>query len=81
MPHRDLLPTEHIFQGGCFGLSDGFYEHLEAGHIIMKPQIDHLTPVGAVFQDGSCLENLDVIVFATGYYPDYDVIDIQGITG
>ena len=34
-----------------------------------------------MFEDGTVLDNVDIILFATGYFPDYDTVDIPGITG
>ena len=34
-----------------------------------------------MFEDGTVLDNVDIILFATGYFPDYDIVDIPGITG
>ena len=34
-----------------------------------------------MFEDGTVLDNVDIILFAAGYFPDYDIVDIPGITG
>ena len=47
----------------------------------IKPQIDYVTEDKVVFEDGTVLDNVDIILFATGYLPDYDIVDIPGITG
>ena len=78
---EDTLPEEMPFQGGCCALVDGFGELLERRQVQIKPQIDYLTENAVVFEDGSILDNVDIILFATGYLPDYDIIDIHGITG
>ena len=69
------------FQGGCCAFVDGFSELLERRQVQIKPQIDYLTENEVVFEDGTVLDNVDIILFATGYLPDYDIIDIHGITG
>ena len=69
------------FQGGCCAFVDGFSELLERRQVQVKPQIDYLTENEVVFEDGTVLDNVDIILFATGYLPDYDIIDIHGITG
>ena len=78
---EDTLPEEMPFQGGCCAFVDGFSELLERRQVQIKPQIDYLTENEVVFEDGTVLDNVDIILFATGYLPDYDIIDIHGITG
>ena len=76
-----MLPKEMPFQGGCWVLVDGFGELLEKRQVQIKPKIDYLTESEVVFEDGTVLDNVDIVLFATGYLPDYDIIDIHGITG
>ncbi len=78
---RHLLPEQPPFLGGCFAVVDGFTELLERRQVQVKPKVDYLTESEVVFEDGSVLDNVDILLFATGYLPDFDIIDIQGITG
>ena len=75
-----MLPKEVPFQG-CFAAVDGFGALLEKKQCQIKPKIDYLTESEVVFDDGTVLDNVDIVLFATGYLPDYDIIDIHGITG
>ena len=76
-----MLPKEMPYQGGCLAVVDGFGELLERRQVQIKPQIDYITEKEVVFKDGNVLDNVDIILFATGYLPDYDIIDIHGISG
>ena len=40
----------------------------------MKPNIRRLTETGAEFEDGSFVENLDTIIYATGYKTQFPFI-------
>ncbi|XP_011660581.1 dimethylaniline monooxygenase [N-oxide-forming] 5 [Strongylocentrotus purpuratus] len=50
-----------------------------SGKIKTKPGIDHFTETGVVFKDGSTIEELDAVVFATGFqicnpYISHDIV-------
>ena len=62
-------------------IADGFGDLCEKGRLIIKPQIDYLTENAVIFDDGSILEDVDIILYANGYLPDYDFVDIPGIRG
>ena len=78
---KKFVPKELPFQGGCWVLADGLSELLEKRELHVKPQIDYVTEDKVVFEDGTVLDNVDIILFSTGYFPDYDIVDIPGITG
>ena len=76
-----FIPKELPFQGGCWSLADGLGDLLQTNQLHIKPQIDYVTEDKVVFKDGSVLQNVDIILLATGYLPDYDIVDIPGVTG
>ena len=78
---KKFVPKELPFKGGCWVPADGLGELLEKRELHIKPQINYVTEDKVVFEDGTVLDNVDIILFATGYFPDYDIVDIPGITG
>ena len=83
VPHcfKKFIPKELPFQGGCWALADGLEDLLQEEQLFIKPQIDYLIKDKVVFKDGSVLEHVDIVLLATGYLPDYDIVDIPGVTG
>ncbi|MEE6496141.1 hypothetical protein FKM82_002239 [Ascaphus truei] len=45
------------------------------GTVVVKPNIKEFTETSAVFDDGSVMENVDVVIFATGYSYAYPFMD------
>lgn len=52
----------------------------ERGALVHRPMVDHLTPAGAVWPDGT-FTPLDAIVWATGYRPALDHLAPLGVLG
>ncbi|XP_034866721.1 dimethylaniline monooxygenase [N-oxide-forming] 2 [Mirounga leonina] len=48
-------------------INDDLPSHILYGAIKVKPRVKELTETSAIFEDGTVEENIDVIVFATGY--------------
>ncbi|XP_062835830.1 flavin-containing monooxygenase 5 [Anolis carolinensis] len=46
-----------------------------AGRVIIKPNIKEFTERGVIFEDGSSEENIDVVIFATGYSYSFPFIE------
>ena len=34
-----------------------------------------------IFKDGTSIPDIDIVLCATGWYPNYDMIDLEGIKG
>ncbi len=34
-----------------------------------------------IFQDGCSILDIDIVLCATGWYPNYDIVDLEGIKG
>ena len=49
--------------------------------MIPKRSLTRFTENGAVFEDGSEIQDIDLVVFATGFDMDLDFIDVPGIKG
>ncbi|MFT4009339.1 MAG: amino acid permease [Nocardioidaceae bacterium] len=62
-PDHDALASHPI-------MNTQVLHYLAHGDLVAKPDVDHLTPTGAVFTDGSSVE-VDEVLLATGY--DYQV--------
>ncbi|XP_048738339.2 flavin-containing monooxygenase 5-like [Ostrea edulis] len=76
------IKPKHRISGQHPSLNDDLPLRLASGTVKLKPNIRRFTETGVEFDDGSCLENVDVVILATGYdygYPfiDKDVVDIR----
>ncbi|CAK7309033.1 Flavin-containing monooxygenase 5 [Vulpes lagopus] len=60
-----LLP-QHRFLSHQATFSDDLPNHIISGRILIKPNVREFTETSAIFEDGT-EEDLDVIIFATGY--------------
>ena len=49
--------------------------------MIPKRGLTRFTENGAVFEDGSEIHDIDLVILATGFDMDLDFIDIPGIKG
>jgi dimethylaniline monooxygenase (N-oxide forming) len=47
-------------------VNDDLPLRLASGSVKLKPNIRRFTETGVEFEDGSCLDNVDVVVLATG---------------
>ena len=41
----------------------------------------YFTENGCVFEDGSEVDDIDIVILATGFSPNLDIIDVPGIKG
>uniref|UniRef100_A0A8C5PNR5 Dimethylaniline monooxygenase [N-oxide-forming] 3 n=1 Tax=Leptobrachium leishanense TaxID=445787 RepID=A0A8C5PNR5_9ANUR len=48
---------------------------ITCGTVVIKPNVKEFTESSAVFDDGSVMENVDVVIFATGYSYAYPFMD------
>lgn len=64
-------------------MNDALHSLLASNRIIFKPNVQRLTENGVAFEDGTTEENIDAVVYATGYkidmsfikHPSYSVRD------
>ena len=49
--------------------------------MVPKRGLTRFTENGAVFEDGSEIHDIDLVLFATGFDMDLDFIDVPGIKG
>ncbi|RIB22936.1 flavin monooxygenase-like protein [Gigaspora rosea] len=76
------LPTDPLI--ATFSITNSeIFQCLAAGTIIVKPNIKELKSENnqIEFVDGSILENIDVVIYSTGYYIDYPFLEKHIYTG
>jgi dimethylaniline monooxygenase (N-oxide forming) len=56
-------------------INDELPNRIMNGTVIIKPNVDHFTKSGVVFDDGTSVSDLDVVIFATGYNIGFSFID------
>uniref|UniRef100_UPI00358FBEC6 dimethylaniline monooxygenase [N-oxide-forming] 2-like isoform X1 n=2 Tax=Myxine glutinosa TaxID=7769 RepID=UPI00358FBEC6 len=59
-------------------INDDVPHRIILGKMIMKPNVASFTDNGVVFVDGSKAENLDAVVFATGYHFRFPFLEVDG---
>ncbi|KAF0557274.1 dimethylaniline monooxygenase N-oxide-forming 5-like [Gigaspora margarita] len=83
-PHPpSLQPTTPLFAHHPTVKSD-FFERLSTGTIIVTKNILELMPdetKSIKFVDGSIVENIDAVIYATGYHIDFPFLDREIING
>ena len=57
------------------------HSYIQAGKIIGKRGLKQFTETGCVFEDGSEADDIDLVILATGFNPNLDIIDVPGIKG
>ncbi|XP_001514895.1 dimethylaniline monooxygenase [N-oxide-forming] 3 [Ornithorhynchus anatinus] len=68
MPLDGTLRKEPVF-------NDELPARIICGKVTVKPDVKKFTETSAVFQDGTVFENIDSIIFATGYSYAYPFLD------
>ncbi|XP_067661853.1 flavin-containing monooxygenase 5-like [Haliotis asinina] len=76
-----LMPT-HRFNAQHPNMSSDLPMNISTGRVVIKGDIKRLTKTGVEFKDGSSVDNIDLIVLATGYkigfpFIDKSVIDVK----
>ncbi|KAF7241412.1 Dimethylaniline monooxygenase [N-oxide-forming] 5 [Varanus komodoensis] len=61
------LKPQHRFLSRYPIAADDLPNAIIAGRVLMRPQVKEFTERGVIFEDGSREENVDVVIFATGY--------------
>ncbi|RIB28715.1 dimethylaniline monooxygenase 5-like protein [Gigaspora rosea] len=82
IPSHLKFPTDPII--ATFPtINSEIFQCLAAGTIIVKPNIKELKSENNQFEfvDGTILENIDVVIYSTGYYIDYPFLEKHIYTG
>ncbi|KAJ1173082.1 hypothetical protein NDU88_004923 [Pleurodeles waltl] len=56
-------------------VNDDLPNRIISGTVLVKPNVREFTETAAIFEDGTVEENIDVIVFATGYHFAFPFFD------
>lgn len=77
------LKPKHSFFAKIPVVNDDLPARIIAGRVQVKPNVKEFRGSSVVFADGSVLDNVDVVVFATGYTYSYPFLpaDIQAKCG
>ncbi|KAM4722713.1 flavin-containing monooxygenase 3-like [Rhinophrynus dorsalis] len=68
VPLNKSLRKEPVF-------NDDLVSCITCGTVVVKPNVQEFTDTSAIFEDGSVMENVDVVIFATGYSYAYPFMD------
>jgi dimethylaniline monooxygenase (N-oxide forming) len=74
-----LKPT-HRFDEQHSMVNDDLPNALASGMIRIKPNVRRLTATGVEFEDGSVVDNIDVILYGTGYEFGFPFVDHKALT-
>lgn len=69
------LRPDHSFSRQHLTVNDALPHRILLGKIVVKPNVSRFTKTGVVFDDGSSIEDLDAVVFCTGYNVGFDFVD------
>ncbi|XP_054837409.1 flavin-containing monooxygenase 3-like [Eublepharis macularius] len=72
MPLNRTLRKEPVF-------NDELPSCITCGTVVVKPSVKEFTETSAIFQDGTVQEDLDYVIFATGYSFAYPFMDDESI--
>ena len=62
-------------------VNDDIGTRILCGAVVCKTGIDHFTKRGVVFKDGTAVDDLDLVVYATGYKLKVPIVDNDVIAG
>ncbi|KAM3915361.1 flavin-containing monooxygenase 5-like isoform 1-T3 [Leptodactylus fuscus] len=76
-----LLP-QHRYNGQHPTVNDDLPNRIISGFVQVRPNVKEFTATGVIFEDGTIEENIDAVIFATGYrfyfpFCEETVINVQ----
>lgn len=74
------LKPAHRFDEQHGMVNDDLPNALCAGTISIKPNVRRLTETGVEFEDGSVADNIDVVLYGTGYVFGFPFVDHKSLT-
>ncbi|CAG8840861.1 18933_t:CDS:2, partial [Racocetra persica] len=83
-PHPPSLQPTTPYYSSHLTLKSDFFERLSTGTIIVKKNILELMPdetKSIKFVDGSIVENIDAVIYATGYNIDFPFLNREIVNG
>ena len=69
------LRPQHLITAQHPMVNDDLPHRIITGSVVVKPNVSHFTKTGVVFDDGSEVNDLDVVIFCTGYKIGFKFID------
>ena len=69
------LRPQHSLYGQHPMVNDDLPHRIITGSIVVKPNVSHFTKTGVVFDDGSEVNDLDAVIFCTGYKIGFMFVD------
>ncbi|GFO34510.1 dimethylaniline monooxygenase [n-oxide-forming] [Plakobranchus ocellatus] len=57
-------------------ITDDLSHKIASGLVKIKPDIREFTETGIIFEDGTCVDGLDLVIFSTGYSIHYPFLDL-----
>ena len=69
------LQPQHDITGQHPMLNDELPHRIITGTVVVKPNVTRFTKTGVVFDDGSRIDDLDAVIFCTGYKIGFKFID------
>ena len=69
------LQPEHSILGQHPMVNDDLPHRIVTGALTVKPNVSHFTKTGVVFEDDTKEDNLDAVIFCTGYKIGFGFID------
>ncbi|KAE9419125.1 hypothetical protein Angca_004223, partial [Angiostrongylus cantonensis] len=70
-----LKPRHRIFSGAHPTVNDELPNRIACGTVRMKPNIRQFTENGVIFEDGSEVNDVDVIILATGFKFHFPIVE------
>ncbi|XP_029473988.1 dimethylaniline monooxygenase [N-oxide-forming] 2-like [Rhinatrema bivittatum] len=56
-------------------INDELPYHILCGHVVVKPSLTKFTETSAIFDDGTIENDIDLVIFATGYTTSFPFLD------
>ena len=69
------LRPQHPISGQHPMVNDDLPHRIISGSVVIKPNVTSFTKTGVVFEDGTQVDDLDVVIFCTGYKIGFTFID------
>lgn len=74
------LKPAHRFDAQHVMINDDLPNAIAAGRVVVKPNVRRLTETGVEFEDGTVADNVDVVIYATGYEFGFPFINHKALT-
>lgn len=73
------LRPQHRFESQHPMINDDLPNAIIAGAVVVKPNVRRMTETGLEFDDGSVIDNVDAVIYATGYLFGFPFVDHAGL--